>query len=143
MASSFGISILFLILVKTGVSLGTTLQLLITVAFTTICWILTAYLGPRTDEATLIAFYRKVHPPGPGWRAIRVLAGASADEAASDAAHVPLALAGWFLGCTMIWSALFTVGNFLYGRTGYAVFLLVIFLTSGSALIRVVRRIWR
>jgi Na+/proline symporter len=143
MASSFGISILFLILVKTGVSLGTTRQLLITVAFTTVCWILTAYLGPRTDEATLIAFYRKVHPPGPGWRAVRVLAGVGADEAASDAAHVPLALAGWFLGCTMIWSALFTVGNFLYGRTGYAVFLLVIFLISGSALIRVVRRIWR
>jgi Na+/proline symporter len=143
MASSFGISILFLILVRAGVSLGTTRQLLITVAFTTVCWILTAYLGPRTDEATLIAFYRKVHPPGPGWRTIRVLAGASADEAASDAAHVPLALAGWFLGCTMIWSALFTVGNFLYGRTGYAVFLLVIFLASGSALIRVVQRIWR
>jgi Na+/proline symporter len=143
MASSFGISILFLILVKTGVSLGTTRQLLITVAFTTVCWILTAYLGPRTDEATLIAFYRKVHPPGPGWRTIRELAGVGADQAASDAAHVPLALAGWFLGCTMIWSALFTVGNFLYGRMGYALFLLVIFVASASALIRVVKKIWR
>jgi len=143
MASSFGISIVFLILVKSGIALGTTRQLLITVAFTTVCWLLTAYLGPRTDPEVLISFYRKVHPPGPGWKTVRAQAGIGAEEAASDAAHVPLALAGWFLGCTMIWSALFTVGNFLYGRTGYALFLLVIFLASGGALIRVIQRIWR
>jgi len=143
MASSFGISIVFLILVKSGIALGTTRQLLITVAFTTVCWLLTAYLGPRTDPEVLISFYRKVHPPGPGWKAVRAQAGIGAAEAAADAAHVPLALAGWFLGCTLIWSALFTVGNFLYGRTGYALFLLVIFLASGGALIRVVQRIWR
>ena len=143
MASSFGISILFLVLVKSGIALGTTRQLLITVACTTVCWILTAYLGPRTDPEVLISFYRKVHPPGPGWKAVRAQAGIGAAEAAADAAHVPLALAGWFLGCTLIWSALFTVGNFLYGRTGYALFLLVICLASGSALIRVIQRIWR
>jgi Na+/proline symporter len=143
MASSFAISILFLVLVRGGITLGTTRQLLLTVAFTTICWLLTAYLGPRTDEATLINFYRKVHPPGPGWRAVRVLAGASAEQAADDAAHVPLALAGWFLGCTLIWSSLFTVGNFLYGRMGYAAFLLAISLVSGGALVRVIQRIWR
>ena len=100
MASSFGISIVFLILVKNGIALGTTRQLLITVAFTTVCWLLTAYLGPRTDPDVLISFYRKVHPPGPGWKAVRALAGVGAAEAAEDAAHVPLALAGWFLGCT-------------------------------------------
>ena len=65
MASSFGISIVFLILVKNGMALGTTRQLLITVAFTTVCWMLTAYLGPRTDPEVLISFYRKVHPPRP------------------------------------------------------------------------------
>ncbi|MGB9456781.1 MAG: sodium:solute symporter family protein [Bryobacteraceae bacterium] len=143
MASSFGISILFLILVKSGIVLGTTRQLLLTVAFTTVCWLLTAYLGPRTDTEALIRFYHKVHPPGPGWAVVRAQAGIGAEEAAEDAAHVPLALAGWFLGCTMIWSALFTVGNFLYGRTGYTLFLLVIFVTSAAALIRVVQRIWR
>jgi len=143
MASSFGISILFLILVKSGIVLGTTRQLLLTVAFTTVCWLLTAYLGPRTDTEALIRFYHKVHPPGPGWAVVRAQAGVGAEEAAEDAAHVPLALAGWFLGCTMIWSALFTVGNFLYGRTGYTLFLLVIFVASAAALIRVVQRIWR
>jgi hypothetical protein len=43
----------------------------------------------------------------------------------------------------MIWSALFTVGNFLYGRTGYAFGLFAVFVVSGGAVTTVVRRLWR
>jgi hypothetical protein len=43
----------------------------------------------------------------------------------------------------MIWSALFTVGNFLYGRTNYAVALLAVFVVSAMIVIEVVRRLWR
>jgi hypothetical protein len=46
-------------------------------------------------------------------------------------------------GCIMIWSALFTVGNFLYGRTNYALGLLAVFAISGFIVIRVVQRLWR
>ena len=42
----------------------------------------------------------------------------------------------------VIWAALFTVGNFLYGRLGYAVMLLVVSIISGSVLIGVIRRLW-
>ena len=42
----------------------------------------------------------------------------------------------------MIWSGLFTLGNFLYGRTGYALALFAIFLVSGTTLLRVTRRLW-
>ena len=68
MLSSFGMSILFLILTKNQAAPSTAAQLLITVAVTTVCWLATAYLGPQTDEATLVSFYKKVHPNGPGWR---------------------------------------------------------------------------
>ena len=43
----------------------------------------------------------------------------------------------------MIWSALFTVGNFLYGRMNAFSGLLAVFVVSGSILIRVVNRLWR
>jgi hypothetical protein len=43
----------------------------------------------------------------------------------------------------MIWSALFTVGNFLYGRLDYGFGLLAVFVISGAILIGVVRRIWK
>jgi Na+/proline symporter len=141
MISSFGVSIALLLLAKNGVAIGAAPALVITVIITTICWVATAYLGPQTDRATLIAFYRKVHPAGPGWAPIRAVAGTSKDEEA-DARNFPMALLGWFAGCSTIWSALFTVGNFLYGRTDYALGLLAVFAVSGGLLIYVVRRLW-
>ena len=43
----------------------------------------------------------------------------------------------------MIWSALFTVGNFLYGRTGYALTCLAVFAIACFVLLRVVTRLWQ
>jgi hypothetical protein len=43
----------------------------------------------------------------------------------------------------MIWSALFCVGNFLYGRMNYAFALLAVFSVSAVILIQVIRRLWR
>jgi Na+/proline symporter len=144
MISSFGISVVFLILHRYGIDFGTHQSLLFTVAITTICWVATAYLGPQTDRETLIGFYRKVRPLGYGWRRIRVESGISDAEAAESAKreNLPLALLGWAAGCTAIWSSLFTVGNFLYGRVDFTIILSVVFALSCSVLIWVTRRIW-
>jgi hypothetical protein len=53
-----------------------------------------------------------------------------------------MAMLGWFAGCTVIWSSLFTVGNLLYGRYQMAALLGITFAISGVALIYVVNRIW-
>jgi solute:Na+ symporter, SSS family len=116
---------------------------LYTIGFTTVCWVTAAFSAPGTDEKTLLAFYRKVRPFGPGWRPIQKMVKLTPEEVASvDHNNIPLALLGWFAGCTMIWSALFTVGNFLYGRMDYAAILLGAFLISGSMLIYVMNRLW-
>jgi Na+/proline symporter len=145
MISSFGVSVAFLILHRTGVNLGTHQELLATVILTTVCWLATAYLGPRTDAATLVEFYKKIRPFGPGWTPVRVQAGISKAEAVADAhgADIPLALAGWSAGVAMIWSALFMVGNFLYGRMGYAAALAGVLVVSAAIVVRVVNRLWR
>jgi len=142
MVSSFAVSIAILILNKNGVSFTTHVALLITIAVTTVSWITTAYLGPETDRATLISFYKKVRPFGPGWKKIREEAGISEGEARATHENIPMALLGWVAGCATIWSALFAVGNFLYGRTGYAVALLLVFMIGGAALIFVINRLW-
>ena len=64
------------------------------------------------------------------------------DTRAASRDNIPLALIGWVSGCTVIWSSLFTVGNFLYGRTGTAWFLLAVFVVAGLVLIRVINRLW-
>jgi len=38
---------------------------------------------------------------------------------------------------------LFTVGNFLYGRMGYAAGLMGVFVVAGLTLIWTIRRVWR
>ena len=53
-----------------------------------------------------------------------------------------MALLGWVAGCTAIWSALFAVGNFLYGRLTPALILTAIFLVSGFTVMRIVSRLW-
>jgi Na+/proline symporter len=146
MVSSFCMSLLFLILTRSQAAPSTAAQLLITVAVTTVCWLATAYLGPQNDPKVLMDFYMKVRPFGPGWRPIQMRAGISnADATAMDlrTENFPLSLLGWFTGCIMIWSALFTVGNFLYGRMNYAFGLLAVFVLTGTILIQVVRRLWR
>jgi Na+/proline symporter len=139
MISSFGISVVFLILKKSGMEVGTTQQFILTIGLTTLCWLATAYLGPQNDKATLISFYRKVHPAGPGWAPIRAEAG----TITAERDNMPMAFVGWIAGSIMIWSALFAVGNFLYGRMDYAAGLAVVFAITGFTVIRVVGKLWK
>jgi Na+/proline symporter len=145
MVASFLASVIFMVLRRSGTVFTTDMQLLLTVIITTICWLITAYIGPQTDKETLVNFYRKVHPFGPGWQRIRNEAGVTDEEAATYARtdNIPLALLGWVTGCIVIWSALFTVGEFLYRQYGYALALLAVFLLSGLVLLRVINRLWR
>jgi SSS family solute:Na+ symporter len=139
MISSFGISVLFFILTKTGrLHASVHEKLMMTVAFTSICWIAAAYLAPATDRKTLIAFYKKTRPAGPGWEPIRREAG----DFEGPVDNIPLALAGWSTGCAVIWSLLFAIGNFLYGRTAAALGLLAIAAVTGTILVKIVNRVW-
>lgn len=119
---------------------------LVQVGLTTLAWLVTAYVGPQTDRATLIAFYRKVRPAGPGWAAIRAEAGLGEDEVAREN-HVGASFIGWVAGCAVIWSALFAIGNFLYApgdpaRLPAAWILTGVCLVSSYVLIRVTRQLW-
>ncbi|MFZ4620918.1 MAG: sodium:solute symporter family protein [Bacteroidota bacterium] len=142
MASSFIISVTLMILGKNGIIFSTHSALLITIAFTTVSWVLAAYLAPQTDKKTLVEFYKKVRPFGPGWTTIRKEAELEGVRSDAMQDNIPLGLLGWFSGCTVIWSSLFTVGNYLYGRFDYALMLFAVVLLSGGALIFVVNKLW-
>jgi solute:Na+ symporter, SSS family len=142
MISSFAISVLLLILARNGMHFSTHIALLTTIAVTTVSWLITAFVGPQTDRKVLADFYRLVRPFGPGWKRIREEAGLPATQADGPGENIPLALLGWFAGSIVIWSALFTVGNFLYGRMTYALVLLGLFVASAAVLVYVVNRLW-
>jgi hypothetical protein len=53
-----------------------------------------------------------------------------------------MAAAGWVSGCLVIWSSLFAIGNYLYGRRAAAVALTAVFLVSGCVLLYVINHLW-
>lgn len=141
MVSSFLVSVGLLAVAKSGSPVSTHVALVLTVAITTVCWMATAYLTPPTDRHVLVDFYRRVHPGGPGWTDVRREAGV-APGASEPGDNFPLALLGWALGCMTIWSALFTVGNFLYGRYAVATALFAVFAVTGISVARIMARLW-
>ena len=145
MISSFLVSIILLFLHRAGINFGTAPDLLLTVIVTTICWLITAFVGPRTDRGTLVNFYKKVRPFGPGWTRVRIDAGVTDAEAGAYTRedNIPLAMLGWVAGTALVWSGLFTVGNYLYGRMGYTLVLFAVVVASGLTVVHVTRRLWR
>jgi Na+/proline symporter len=137
MASSFIVAVGFFVARKMGHPVPSTTSLIITVASTTVIWVAVAFLTEPTDHATLVDFYKRVRPAGPGWKAIRAESGvnASPDSLAQ-------ALLGWVLGCTLIYSALFGTGSFLYGRMPQGKMFLGVFIASAAGLIRLFPRLW-
>lgn len=109
--------------------------LIVTVATTTIAWIVVTLLTPPTDRATLVRFFERVRPAGPGWSAIR--GSAAAGESRDSLGE---ALLGSLLGCVFIYSALFGAGNALYGQWLGAAICLAFFATSGAVLLPLLKR---
>jgi len=122
--------------------LGFAKTTILQVGFTTICWLIAAFVAPQTERSKLIAFYKKVHPAGPGWTKVRKEAGVSEATAALHGDHMGKATLGWVSGCAVIWSSLFAIGNFLYGRTQPALILTGVFVLSGVVLLWVVNHLW-
>jgi Na+/proline symporter len=138
MVSSFVIAFGFFFAAKSGFVVASHISLIIGVAITTVVWVAVTYLAPSTDAAKLESFYRLVRPAGPGWAAIRERTGL---PASTDS--LPMALAGWVLGCAFVYAALFGAGSLLYGNTPQAMLWLVVFVISTLGLWRILPRIWR
>jgi SSS family solute:Na+ symporter len=142
MVSSFTISVVFFTMKKTGHPLPFAETVLYSVAFTTLSWLVTAFVTPPSTRECLIAFYKKVHPSGPGWTMIRKEGGVSLSEAALHGDHMGKATIGWISGCVTIWASLFAIGNFLYGRLELALILTGVLTVSGLVLLYVVNTLW-
>ena len=113
-------------------------QLVIGVALTTACWLPFAYLGAPTDEATLLSFYRKVRPTGPGWTDVARKAGT---EGAPDrAVSLTPPLVASLLGSIAIYALMFSTGFVLYGEVVHALAAALVAGLSGLGLVRVWQR---
>ena len=138
MASSFVVALGFFIARKNGAVVPSHVSLLVTVATTTVVWLLATVVAPATDRKTLVRFFQLVRPAGAGWKGVRAEAGVGASPDS-----LPQAMLGWVCGCTMVYAALFGTGSMLYGRMPQFLMWLVVFVLSGLGVWRVLHGYFR
>ena len=95
------------------------------VLITTFVWVVVTFMTKPDDDETLVKFYKKTKPGGPGWKRIKDLAKLSESENNSEWI-VPRGILCMILGCFAIYSALFSTGYFIYGEITSG----IIFLTT-------------
>ena len=95
------------------------------VLITTFVWVAVTFMTKPDDDETLVKFYKKTKPGGPGWKRIKDLAKLSESENNSEWI-VPRGILCMILGCFAIYSALFSTGYFIYGEITSG----IIFLTT-------------
>lgn len=121
-----------------GAPLAAWQQLVTGVAITTVAWLLAAWLGPATDEATLRRFCRVTRPGGPGWEGVRRRAEAAGEPLPAGLGELPAGIACAALGCVAVYAALFATGSALYDRAGRAALLAALSVAAALA----IRALW-
>src|SRR5438552_4510836 len=106
--------------------------MIVTVSVTTIAWLIVTWLTPPESDSTLAAFYRRVRPQGPGWTPIARAIGMPPGGAASLARQIVNAA----LGCILVYSALFGVGELLLRSALVGVALLALSALTAFAIAR-------
>jgi Na+/proline symporter len=118
-------------------------KLIMGVGITTVGWITFTFLTKPTEKKTLLRFYRKIHPGGPGWRKVLEEAkrsGEDVDEYLKTKWSFPSDLLMVFLGLILIYSSLFGTGFWIYGNIFAASITTAAALLSGLLLLTVWKR---
>src|SRR3984893_15748947 len=99
---------------------------LITGGLTTIAWLVVTFLTRAESNATLVAFYRRVHPTVYGWKRVAKLAPELPEvkDAASNTFD-------WIMGCIMVYGTLFGIGKLVFQQWGQGILLLGIACAAG------------
>ena len=95
------------------------------VLITTFVWVTVTFMTKPDDDETLIKFYEKTNPGGPGWKRIKKIS-KLINKNEEKEWIVPRGILCMILGCFAIYSALFSTGYFIYGELSNG----FIFLTS-------------
>ena len=112
---------------------------LVTVAVTTVVWLVVTFATRPETDATLVAFYRRTRPSRVGWGPVAARAPdvrPSADGLAN--------LLDWIAGCVLVYGALFGVGKLLLHDPLPGILMLGLSAIAGAVIYRdLSRRGWR
>ena len=100
--------------------------MLVTVAVSTVVWLAVTFLTKPEPDAVLDAFYRRVRPGGPGWKAVSSRLGFGRESIPGGA----LAWTNWIAGIVAVYGTLFGIGKLIFGEISSGLVLLAIALAA-------------
>ena len=109
-------------------------RLLITVAVTTVVWLVVTFVTKPESEDTLKRFYERVRPAGNGWGPIaRLVPGGSED-------NLGIALLDWIAGLGLVYGVLFGIGRIVLGELAQGLAWCALAAVCGAVILRTLRR---
>ena len=98
--------------------LSSSTKLLLGILITTVAWVSVTLLTKPSDDEILKSFYRLIRPGGVGWKKVldKIKEEDPEDQGVSEKWDMPTAILCMVTGSFMVFSALFTIGYFLYGN---------------------------
>jgi SSS family transporter len=94
------------------------IKLILGVGITTASWITVTLITAPSSQETLLRFFRLIQPAPGGWKPVVEKGIASGELAAGEIVpgKIPLQILGMFLGCVLVYAALFAIGFLIYGN---------------------------
>jgi SSS family solute:Na+ symporter len=129
MGSALAVSLVMRFVVDTSTPAGFASSLIATTLVTTLVWLAVTFATSAEPRETLRAFYLRVRPDGPGWRALAQETGVPPRRGAI--LHNTIY---WILGIALVYSVMFATGAFLFHQNAKFALFGAIALASGVAL---------
>ncbi len=141
MVVSFVLALLYKFGPESITSIPTEYQLLWSVGITTVSWVLVTLLTKPTDYKTLQTFFNSVKPYGNGWNGFKKIAQNEGLALEKSIGKFSVDLIAMFAGIFIVYGLLFSIGQFVYGNTGFGLLFLGIAAVSTLGLTRVWRKL--
>ncbi|WP_421824365.1 sodium:solute symporter family protein [Flagellimonas oceanensis] len=112
------------------------------VVLTTLAWLTVTLMTPPEEHRVLLDFYKRTRPGGPGWK--RIVKDDRSGELGTDTEgswSVPSGILAMLVGSVFIYSSMFSVGYWIYGRWTAAILLSLLSLAMGAVLLLLWKKI--
>ena len=114
-------------------------ELVVGVAVTTVGWLVVTFLTPPVDTEKLRDFHAKIRPLGKGWDTVVRRTDSPAQD--GPGGEFAAGLLSWFLGCVMVYAALFGTGYLLYGNVALGLIVLIVAVVAGWGVMKLLPRV--
>lgn len=114
------------------------IKLILGVGITTASWIFVTLITVPSSQDTLLRFFKLIQPSPTGWKPVvdKGIASGELDSNEIIPGKIPNQILGMFLGCALVYAALFASGYWIYGNFVPAIICTLFAAVSGYLMLK-------